>query len=891
MGVGATEAPPDAPHSLPAAEVARDLATDPEAGLVTPIAEDRLAAAGPNLLPDRDGLRRWPILLGQLRSPILLLLAAAGALSAGLGDLLEACVIGAVVVLNVWIGYRQELVAERAMEALHALDVPTATAVRDGKAGPVEAATVVPGDVLLLQAGAHVPADGRIAEAHALRIDESALTGESVPSDKQSEPVPRDVVLAERGSMAYSGTVVSGGRGRLVVTATGRHTELGRVAGLLGATTPGRTPLQLRLDALVRQLGLVAAALVLVVLVLGLVRGEDLDVLLLTAVSLAVAAVPESLPAVVTITLALGAQRMAKRSALIRRLSAVETLGSVTTVCSDKTGTLTQNRMTVVVLDLAGANLDLRSTTATTGALERHPSLRALLTAGVLCNDTVVAQDGTLLGDPTETALVAVAQRCGLQPDQLRAAHPRVSELPFDAARGRMTTVHRDPLQPDGADGRVAYCKGSVDGVLPRCSAVRVAGHAVPLDAEVRQRARAAADTLAADGLRVLAVATRTWSTAAREPDDEHLEEALTLLGLVAMIDPARPQARVAIAACREAGIAAVMITGDHPLTAAAIGRDLALIDDTDEVVTGAQLAELDDEQLVDVVRTTRIYARVLPADKLRIVAALQQQGEVVAMTGDGVNDAPALRQADVGVAMGITGTDVTKDAADIVLRDDDFATIVGAVHEGRVVFENIRKFIRNILSGNVAEVAVMIVAPLLGMPIPLLPLQILWLNLVTDGLPAMALAVEPAEPGVLKQPPTPLTASLFGDDGGRAILRRGAALSVLVLLPTFVLWKTGDAAWQTVLFTSIAAAELAGGFAMRSERASLRAIGLLSNRPMVLAVAATLGLQVLLVTVPVLRDTLGLEPLAASHWVLVAAIAVAYLAVVELDKAWHGRR
>jgi Ca2+-transporting ATPase len=485
---------------------------------------------------------------------------------------------------------------------------------------------------------------------------------------------------------------------------------------------------------------------------------------------------------------------------------------------------------------------------------------------------------------------------------ELDAALPREFELPFDSRRKRMTTVHALPARNEdlpeslrtvfddlddraGRMDRVGFTKGAVDGLLTRCDSVSVDGKVVALDDDLRRRARAAADELAGSGVRVLGVAMRRWASIDDVPH-EALERGLTFVGLQGMIDPARPEVHYAIATCREAGVRPIMITGDHPLTAAAIGRDLGLVDDRAHVVTGVDLDALDDAQLDVTVREVSIYARVSPEHKISIVQALQRQGQVVAMTGDGVNDAPALKQADIGVAMGITGTDVTKDAADMVLRDDNFATIIGAIREGRVVFDNIRKYIRNILSGNVAEVSVMVLAPLAGMPIPLLPLQILWLNLVTDGLPAMALAVEAPERGVMQRPPNPLDESLLGADRGRRIVTRGAVLTALTLLPAYVLWNAGDDAWQTVLFMSIAFAELAGGFAMRSERVSLRALGVLTNRALVGAVALTVALQIVLVCVPFLRDLLGLQPLAAAHWLLVTAIALVYLAVVELDKA-----
>ena len=906
--MGESERQPD--HAVPFDVVAERLASHPERGLSAEVAAARLLDNGPNVLDQVAGVTPARLLLGQLTSPMILVLIGAAVLSGALGDITEAVVIGVVVVLNAWIGFRQEYRAEMAMAALKAMATPTVHVVREGTPQQLPAPDLVPGDLVLLDAGSRVPADGRLVEAHALRVDESALTGESVPIDKHPGAVSTGAPLAERTSMTYSGTSVAAGRGTMLVTATGMKAELGRIADLLQGADPGSTPLQQRLEALVRRLTVGAAVVVVVVFALGLARSEPFDTLVLTAVSLAIAAIPESLPAVVTITLALGAQRMLRRNALIRRLYAVETLGSVTTICSDKTGTLTQNRMTVAVLDMAGDRQVLTEGGAGDepgpDTLRIKPTLRLLLAGGALCNDAGAAEDGTLLGDPTETALVAVLRRYGLDKAQLEAVAPRVGEVPFDSGRKRMTTVHALPTDPDAVPhqireifeldpgvapgGHIAFTKGSLDGLLPRCTSVDVAGVAVPLDDGERDRALAAGERLAAEGLRVLGVAMRRWPHDERLAHGEGLESGLTLLGLEGMIDPARPEVREAVATCRAAGIRALMITGDHPLTAAAIARDLGLATDDDQAVTGAVLATLDDEALVETVRSTSVFARVSPEDKLRIVEALQRDGHVVAMTGDGVNDAPALRQADIGVAMGITGTDVTKDAGDMVLQDDNFATIVGAVREGRVVFDNIRKFIRNILSGNFAEVAVMVLGPLFGTPIPLLPLQILWLNLVTDGLPAIAMAAEPPEPGVMQRRPTPLGESLLGADRGRRIVVRGTALTAIVGLPAYLLFRADDQAWQTVLFTSIAFAELAGTFAMRSERVSLRRLGLLTNRPMVGAVALTIALQVLLVVVPFTRDVFGLRSLDAAHWGLTAAVALAYLAFVEIDKAVHRR-
>ncbi len=891
-------------HAAGVAEVTALLCTDAARGLAAGSAAERLLEVGPNEL-DGQGKAGWAgILWGQLSSPMIVLLAAAGLLSALLGDVTEAVVICGVVLLNTGIGFRQEYRAQAAMASLQVLAIPTVSVVRDGRVTEVVARELVPGDLVRLEAGVRVPADGRLVEAYALRVEEATLTGESVPADKGREPVALTAPLAERASMAYAGTSVASGRGSMLVTATGMRAELGRIAGLLRGADPGRTPLQRRLDVLVRRLALVTGGVVLVVTGLGVLQGQSFDRLVLTAVSLAIAAIPESLPAVVTITLALGAQRMLRRRALVRHLYAVETLGSVTTICSDKTGTLTQNRMVVTALETAD---DHRVVPPEVGDADPQgldtAALRLLVVGAILCNDTVTGEDGGLTGDPTETALVVAGRRYGMDKQSLDAAWRRVGELPFDADRKRMTTVHALPSGPDVAPtgcglavlqdapgGRVAFTKGALDGLLECCDTVLVDGRPVPLDAGRLAAARAAGERLAADGLRVLGVAMRVWPASLEVDHDLSVESSMTLLGVQGMIDPPRSEVAASVALCRAAGVRAVMITGDHPLTARAVARELGIADVGDHIVTGAELAAQDDDELVATARSTSVYARVSPQDKLRVVEALQRDGGIVSMTGDGVNDAPALKQADIGVAMGITGTDISKEAADVVLQDDDFSTIVGAVREGRTVFDNIRKFIRNILSGNLAEVAIMVLAPLIGMPIPLLPLQILWLNLATDGLPAIALAVEPAEPDIMRRPPTARGASLFGADGGRLILVRGTVLTVLTLVPTYLLWRAGDAAWQTVLFTSIAFAELAGGFAMRSEDRPLWRLGAFSNRSLVGAVMLTVTLQVLLVTVPPVRGVLGLRAMGQAHWLLSVVIAMGYLAAIEADKALRRR-
>ena len=923
------------PHAAEVGEVARGLGTDPERGLGVAEAAARLAEHGPNELQAGDPVRPGTILLGQLTSPMILLLAAAGVLSAALGDVTEPIVILVVVVLNAWIGFRQEYRAERAMASLQAMTAPTVRVVRDAMTSELPAREIVPGDVVLLEAGSRVPADGRLAEAHALRVEESALTGESVPVDKGVEPVVAAASLAGRTSMAYSGTSVSAGRGTLLVTATGTATELGHVAGLLEEADAGRTPLQMRLDTLVKGLTLAAGAIVLVVFGLGLLRGEDFDVLLLTAVSLAVAAIPESLPAVVTITLALGAQRMLERNALIRRLYAVETLGSVTTICSDKTGTLTQNRMTTVVLDMAGDRRDLHDDAGGShhpDELRDQPTLRLLLVGGALCNDTAIADDGSLLGDPTETALVALAQRYGLDKDDLEAALPRVFELPFDSERKRMTTVHALPARAEqvppalraaladvrgqvGPPDHVAFTKGAVDGLLARCDAVSIDGEIVALDDDLRGRAREATDRLAAEGVRVLGVAMRRWPSADVLPRDEALERGLTFAGLEGMIDPARPEVREAIATCREAGMRAVMITGDHPLTAAAIARDLGLGDPEGRAVTGAELAELNDVELETVVSEASVYARVSPEHKIRIVEALQRQGHVVAMTGDGVNDAPALKQANIGVAMGITGTNVSKESAAIVLADDNFTSIAAAVEEGRRVYDNLIKSLAFVLPTNLGLALILICAVAFfpfdevtrvidgvaltarELLLPMAPVQLLWINLVAAVALALPLAFEAKEPDVMSRPPRNPGAPVLS---GFVIMRTFvvAVLMTAGAIGLFLYEFQGAggggpealAKAQTMAVTTVVMFQIFYLLSCRSLRYSVLEIGVFSNKFVFIGIVAVLALQAMFIYAPFMQAIFSSAPLAAVDILASILVGVVILPVIGLEKWWWRR-
>jgi P-type Ca2+ transporter type 2C len=899
---GATGLAAPAAAWLPASEVVVALASDPDRGLSDLEAEQRLAATGPNELDEEPVRPAWRLLLAQFASTMIVVLLVAAVVTVAVGEPRDAAVIATILVLNAVVGFVQERRAEQAMAALESLTAPTTRVVRDGRELTLDAGAVVPGDVVLLQAGDLVAADARLLAGSGLRVDEAALTGESVPVDKASAPVAgAEVVLAERTSMVFRGTAVVAGRGRAVVTATGMATELGTIAGLLRAGHAPPTPLQRRLAVLGRRLAVAALAICALVFALGVARGEAVVVMFVTAVSLAVAAIPEALPAVVTISLALGANRMVRHRALMRRLPAVETLGSITVICTDKTGTLTQGRMQVErvwlpegELTVTGSGYDpegvLEADGVPVGPVD--PSSRAalarLLTVGVLCNDASLQPPGAgespawqVIGDPTEGALLVLAARAGLDLDD--AGWTRVGELPFDAERKRMTTLHRRP----DADGLIAT-KGAVESVLAVSTHLAGSAGDVPLTDERRERVLADADRHAAGGYRVLAMAGRSI-VPGREPDLDRTERDLTFYGLVAMADPPRSQARAAVAACRTAGITPVLITGDHPSTAAAIAARLG-IDQDGELLTGPALAAEGLDGLATHVDRVTVYARTTPAQKLDIVRAWQARGEIVAMTGDGVNDAPALRQADIGVAMGITGTEVAKQASAMVLTDDDFATIVTAVGEGRRIYDNIQRFIRYTLTSNSGEIWVMLLGPFVGLSLPLLAVQILWINLVTDGLPGLALGVEPAERHVMRRPPRPPDESVFARGLWQHILLVGLLMGAIPL--SLGVWGAAtERPWQTMVFTSLALLQLGHALAVRSERQALRTLGLTTNRPLLAAVLGTVVLQLAVVYTAVGQALFRTAPLSPFELAVVLVASTGVLVAVEVEKAWKRRR
>jgi len=901
----------------------------------------RLQEYGPNELVETGAKSPWRILAQQFTSVLIIILIIAAIASAALGDYADAVVIVAIVILNGLLGFRQEYKAEKTMNALRKLAAPMVRVRRGGQVVEVASADLVPGDVVVIEAGNVIPADGRLIQSASLRAQEAALTGESEPVEKIEAALDQpDIPLADRVNMLYMGTSASYGRGELVVTATGMQTELGKIAGMIQSVDQEATPLQKRLSQLGRWLAVAALVLVVIIFAEGLLQGEGLRIMFLTAVSMAVAAVPEGLPAIVTVALSLGAQRMLKRKALIRKLPAVETLGSVTVICSDKTGTLTENRMTVVILDILGHEVDLQQemkrdhpaplAAADAGRarelLQDKPAVPLLITAGALCNDSILQlvtigteddgsrQEYRALGDPTEGAIVIAAAQLGLLKTELDRAFPRVGELPFESERKRMTTVHARPLETiygleemndqlaeDDAEA-VAFTKGALESILPLATGVWDGERVIPLNDEQRLRAQKANDELAARGMRVLAVAFRTLSTApggegapALTVDD--LERDLVLIGLIGMIDPARAEAKDAVRTALTAGIRPAMITGDQPLTAARIAAQVGIVTPEEaaapdfRVLTGTDLEALSPEELAEAVREVSVYARVAPEQKLTIVQALQEQGHVVAMTGDGVNDAPALRKADIGVAMGITGTDVAKEAADMVLMDDNFATIVAAVREGRAIYDNVRKFIKYLMATNVGELAVMLIAPFIGMPLPLLPLQILWMNLVTDGLPGLALGFEPPERRVMQRPPHPPSEGIFSRGLGSHIMWAGPLMGVIALIAGWLYWRAGDEAWQTMLFTVLTISQMFHLLARRQERESLFKIGLFSNKLLLGAVILTILLQFALIYVPFLQNIFDLQALDLSHIVIAFVISSAIFWLIEAQKLFARRR
>jgi Ca2+-transporting ATPase len=928
-------------HTFEVEQTLGHLQSDRQLGLTSEQAAIQLERYGYNELVETGGRSAWQILLEQFTNIMLILLIVvaiisgvldfvdlrAGKLASGEIPFKDTIAILAIVILNGLLGYLQESKAEKDLAALKKLATSRVRVIRDGRIVEIDSRELVPGDVMLLEAGVQVAADGRLIEGVNLRIREAALTGEAHAVGKQADvELPDDTPVGDRVNLVFQGTEVVQGRGTVVVTSTGMATELGRIATMLQSVETEPTPLQNRMDQLSK--ALVAGAMTLVALVviggmihLGLQSWKEL---LEVSLSMAVAIVPEGLPAVITVTLALGTQRMVRRHALIRKLPAVETLGSVTTICSDKTGTLTQNKMVVQYVHTSNATLHVTGEGYDpTGEFhlvrnpsslcpvnpQEHPELLNLLIACTVCNDAVLQKEvgeWVIVGDPTEGSLLTLSGKAGFQKDLWADKFPRVAEFPFSSERKRMSVVVVQAARSRPTDNCLApymmFTKGSPELILERCTQIQVGDVAQLITGAHRRQIVEQNNQMAGRGLRVLGFACKPLTEIPGEGLEEVTEQELVWLGLTGMLDAPRPEVRDAVERCRSAGIRPVMITGDHQLTARAIAEDLGIARPGDRVLTGRDLEKMDLQQLEQEVGQVSIYARVSPEHKLRIVQALQHKNQIVAMTGDGVNDAPALKQADIGVAMGITGTDVSKDASDMVLLDDNFATIVAAAEEGRVVYTNIRRFIKYILGSNIGELITIGVAPLIGMGgVPLTPLQILWMNLVTDGLPALALAVEPAEPNVMKRPPHDPRESIFARGLGSYIIRIGIILSILAT--SLMVWAYhyvqyspgGDPErWKTMVFTTLCVAQMGHALAIRSNTQLTFELNPLSNPYVLVAVSLTTLLQLMLIYVPFLRNFFGTHYLSLSELGVCLGFSLLMFVWIELEKMifrWYSRR
>ena len=886
------DAEPGTPWHMLTVEDSFERLKSTPSGLTNSEAARRLAEFGPNELQAAGRVSPWAILLEQFKNVLIIILLLATAFSAFLGHGVEAIAITVIVLFAVVLGFVQEYRAERAIEALRKMAAPEATVIREGRERSVPARELVPGDLILLATGDKVPADVRLIEAVNLQTVEAALTGESAPVEKHTRPLEDErLPTGDRKNMAYAGTAVTYGRGRAVVVATGMATEFGKIARMLEAVETSKTPLQENLDRVGHALARAAVVVVIIIVALGLFRGQPFIEMFIFGVALAVAVVPEALPAVVTISLALGVKRMVRRNALVRRLPAVETLGSTSVICSDKTGTLTRDEMTTRrlfvggrLLEVSGTGYEPRGTFSMNGtAVEPNEPLSLLLRAAALASDARLERNEAgdkweVKGDPTEGALVVAAAKAGLGKAELDAQFPRVSEIPFTAETKRMTTLHETP------DGITAYAKGAPEVIVQSCARQLTERGEEPLDDARRAEVLEVARRMAGEALRVLAVAYK------RDAAPEDAEQGMTLLGLVGMIDPPRPEAQAAVRECEEAGIKVIMITGDHPLTAKAVADELGL-SKTGQVVTGAELEEMGDEELERAAGSVEVCARVSPAHKLRMVTALQKRGQVVAMTGDGVNDAPALKKADIGIAMGITGTDVSKEAAAMTLTDDNFASIVAAIEEGRGIFSNIKKYLMYLLSANVGEIGLMAGAALAGLPLPLSALQILYVNLATDGLPALALAVDPPEDDLMRRPPRDPRTGIFTRPVILLMLV-GGLWSTVVNLGLFI-WalNSGRSVQEatTMTFVSLVLIEFFKAYNFRSDRHSVLRRPF-ANKWLNIAIVWELIMLGLILYVPLLERTFGTYGLSPRDWLLIVAAAFTLSPVLELAK-WAERR
>jgi len=888
-------------------EVVQYSKTDLKIGLSSPEVKKRLDEVGPNQLEEKKGRTPWDMFLGQFKDVLVLILLISALVSFILGEVSDAMVIAIILILNATLGVVQEYKAEKSLAALKKMTTPNALVIRDGKQARIEATQLVPGDIVLLESGDHIPADLRLSMVTSLKIQEAVLTGESLPVEKTAEIIDKDNIstgdqdTGDQDNMAFMGTAVISGRGRGIVVATGMKTEMGQIAGMLEEQKQEDTPLQKKLNQVGKKLGLIILVVVGLVVLIGSLRGIKFFEMFLIGISLAVAAVPEGLPAVVTVVLALGVQRMIKKNVIVRRLPAVETLGATTVICSDKTGTLTQNQMTVRKLVLPEKNIEVEGEGyRPVGKFyqseqeiqpQTDPDLSLLLRGAVLCNNAELQKNNEnnqweIIGDPTEGALVVTAAKAGYDKKKLEQDYPRVKEFPFDSDRKQMSTLHQTP---DGS--QIIFVKGAPDQVISFCTYYQKNGTKEEMGESIKNKVLAQNRELAVEALRVLAIAYRLVD---KENLDEikeikDAEKELIFLGLIAMIDPPRKEAIESVKTCLRAGIHPIMITGDYSLTAKAIASELGIYHSGDRIITGEELEKMSPSELEEAVGNTTIFARVSPRHKRRIVSALQKNKQVVAMTGDGVNDAPALKESDIGIAMGITGTDVTKEASDMILTDDNFASIVGAVEEGRKIYQNIKKFIHYLISCNLGEIITIAGAIFIGLPYPLIPIQILWVNLVTDGLPALALGLDPAEKDIMQMPPRDPNKGIFSGKMGFNIFSQGIFIGLLSLSAFYIgiSFYSLEIA-RTMAFATLSFSQLAQSLNARSQKFSIFRIGLFTNLYLIMAIFISGLLQFLVMVIPSLQVIFKTVWLDLNQWWIVVILSLAPIIYVEFLKLIH---
>ncbi len=881
-------------------EVLNELGIDLNYGLSKNEAAKKLEKYGKNELEQQAKKSFISKLIAQFQDFLIIILLVAAGISAFVGEGSDAFVILAIVVINAILGIYQEGKAEKSVEALQRLSAPGARVIREGIQEEIASSEIVPGDVVILEAGDIIPADMRFLESSNLKVDEASLTGESVPVEKDAKAkIVGRTGIGDRHNMGFSSTVVTYGRGKGIVTGTGHDTEIGNIATKIQTYDDDETPLQIKLNQLGKVLGTLTIVICAIVFFVGIIQGRQVLEMLLTSISLAVAAIPEGLPAIVTIVLAIGMNRMAEKNAIVKKLLAVETLGATSIICSDKTGTLTQNEMTVVkayvdnkILDVEGAGYEPLGDVKLNGrkiSINSLPDLRNLVSIGTLANDARINNSsGTykIIGDPTEGAIITFAGKLGQTAEQLNMVYPRVGELPFDSLRKMMTTFHSNYI-----GGKiVSFTKGAPDVIIGRCSKIALDGKVVDFTSDLKKKALSVNTKFARSALRVIAMAYKYWNEVPEHPTFDSVESGMIFVGLVGMIDPARPEVKESIKLCKQAGIETVMITGDYKETAYAIARDLGMVDSESQAMTGEELDSYTPEKLREVAKDTKVYARVSPDHKVKIVNSLKEDGYITSMTGDGVNDALALKKADIGVAMGITGTDVAKNTADVILTDDNFSTIVNAVEEGRIIFSNIKKFVYFLLSCNIGEILLVFVSILIGWEVPLVPIQLLWLNLVTDSFPALALGVENAEPGIMNQPPRDTKEPILDKDMMGGIIFQAVAIGFATLLSYYWALRTygtgsGLIHARSVVFTTLIMAELFRAFSSRSQTYTLFKLGFFTNIRMIQAVFASFALTVVVLYIPALTGIFDVVPLTAHDWEIVLAFSLIPMLVGELYK------